>query len=176
MNGTSAFTTCRVISLVHTDYGGRATELLKALVDDPTRHSLPPPFFLGQPSSSNHNLATDDDFHRSLEYRTLFCLARLVSSAFLRLNATDENRVEFFPHPPEDDSARYSTRAWRVEHVKWSEGWTLRQLQSHVQNQIRNQFGSIGEKESNPGYFIRREPCPREYLDPLFEQFGTARV
>jgi hypothetical protein len=176
-NGTSAFTTCRVISLVHTDYGGHAVEVLRELVDDPARHSLPPPPTASANSSNDRSRAGQDeyDFSRALEYRSLFCLARLASSALLRLNATTGQGSG----GPEDEGQQKdpASREWSVARVKRGELLTLRSLQAHVQFQLRsNRYSPESGTGADPRYLIRGEACAREYLDPLFQQFGTARV
>lgn len=144
-NGTSIFSTCRVLVVTHTDYGGQATSMLRENWND-LEYILPP---------------TND----ALEFRTLLCMARMASTALDRIGAgaaeqkertADINKRRSSPHD----------REWLVEHVKLGELQSLEALRHVAFTKLRASFDQqlVG---STPAYQMRDAPCPKDSLLPL---------
>jgi hypothetical protein len=168
-NGTSAYTTCRVISLLDTDYENRAVELLAALANDTSRHSLPPL----RRNNGGGGGGGGDTWEDALEYRTLHCMTRLISASMQRLNTTLDDQMDALRRHPENQQTPTPAWSWHFAQLKLGEVATLMHLREIVHGHLRNKYERFFQLGNVPGYAIHRNGCPRERLDPLFELYGT---
>jgi hypothetical protein len=168
-NGTSAYTTCRVISLMDADYDGRAVELLSNLANDTSRHSLPA-LRHNHPRHANDG-GGGDTWEDALEYRTLHCMTRLISASLQRLNTTLDEQMDALRRHPENQQT--PVWSWHFAQLKLGEVATLMHLREIVHGHLRNKYERFFQMGNIPGYAIHRNGCPRERLDPIFELYGT---
>jgi hypothetical protein len=144
-NATNIFSTCRVLSLTHQDYDGRAASLLETHLHD-FDFVLPP---------------TRD----GLEYRTLFCMSRMTSTAMDRFGATIELERQAI------EKAEPHTTGWMMAHLRLAELQTLQALKHVSFGKLRADYADENLLGSSPAYSMRNQPCPRESLKPLFDLF-----
>jgi hypothetical protein len=169
-NGTSAYTTCRVIALMDGDYDGRAVELLSSLANDTSRNSLPPLRRSGsRPSATDAGVGGGAAWEDALEYRTLHCMTRLIAASMQILNTTLDEQMDALRHPDN----QHPSWGWHFAQLKLGEVATLMHLREIVHGRLRGRYERYFKMGSVPGYAIHRNGCPRETLDPLFELYGT---
>lgn len=141
-NATRIFSTCRVLSLTHHDYNGEAIKLLEEHMTD-FDYVLP-------------------DHRDALEYRTLFCVSRMASTAIDRFASTIELEEELV------SSHDAGSKEWMAAHLRLGEMQTLQALKHFSFSKLRSQFGdtTLG---SSIAFSMRNQPCPREMLMPLLD-------
>jgi hypothetical protein len=141
-NGTTLFSTCRLLSLTHQDYDGNATDLLRENLNN-IGYILP---------------AT----HDALEFRTLICIARMASTMMDRFGVTMDAQMAIV------QKAEKHSKEWMAAHLKLSEMQTLFALKQAAFGKIRQQFGEhmLG---SQTAFTMRNEPCSKERMRPLLD-------
>ena len=139
-NATMVFATCRVLSLTHEDYDGEAITLLEAHMMNPD-YALP---------------ATQD----GLEFRTLFCMSRMSSTAMERFATTIDLEKELITKLDQ------GSPQWMTAHLRLGELQTLQALKHVSFSKLRANYGEnlLG---SSAAYSMRDQPCPKELLMPL---------
>ena len=139
-NATMVFATCRVLSLTHEDYDGEAITLLETHMRD-LDYALP---------------AT----HDGLEFRTLFCMSRMSSTAMERFATTIDLEKELIA------KLDHGSPQWMAAHLRLGELQTLQALKHVSFSKLRANYGAnlLG---SSPAYSMRDQPCLKEDLMPL---------
>jgi hypothetical protein len=140
LNATSIFSTCRLLSLTHEDYDGQAAAIVENALNDldfvlsPTRDGL--------------------------EFRTLFCISRMTSTALDRFTSTVEQEKDLI------SSYDTGSSEWMTAHLRLGEMQTLQALKRISFGKLRADFSEqvLG---SSPAFSIRDQPCPKEFLLPL---------
>ena len=139
--------TCRLISLTHEDYDGNAVQVL--------RRNLRNSSFLVEPQIAEDSAASDRESNAgALEFRTHFCLARLVSEALKRFDTTIADMEDKVTKLNRNS---FQTKEWTAAHLTLSEMQALEVLRgvsftaARVYEDLRNQ---------SPAFFIRDSPCP----------------
>jgi hypothetical protein len=143
---SSVQSTCRLIALINSDYEGKAIEILR------------------------ENLDTDDfrleEGNDALEFRTLVCLQRYVSS---------ETAASFVGHFPDIlaqvkhlNKHAYGSREWTAYHAKLADIQALHALSAKVRMLATDRFI---DKQDNPPleYTVRAKSCPSEFTDFLLD-------
>lgn len=139
--------TCRLISLTHEDYDGRATDLLQANLRNNS-------FLL---ESELNEYSERDSLAAGLEFRTHFCLARLASEAFQRFQEplTDlEDRVATL------NRRAFQSKEWTAAHLELSEMQALEVLRG-VSFSAAREYEDLRNKY--PAFTIRDTPCSTEW-------------
>lgn len=131
-----ALAACRLIELTERDYNGSASDLLTTNMSNDS-YSLPP-----QPRTP-------------LEYRALFCVARMAATALSRYGESVDHlrrRLGDLNHE------RFGSRDWGAAVVRLGEMQTLEALKQVAFRDLQQQFADI-DPESLPEYHMRNDPC-----------------
>ena len=142
-DGTLIFATCRLISLTHQDYGGRALDMLQEASDND--FVLP---------------ATTDD----LELRTQLCVARLASSALQKFPSTIAAQEDLVRDLNEHS---FGQRNWTVAHLHLGEMHSLYTLQQIAMTAVHRMFGANAVADAQRADTMRNDPCSKEFQQPL---------
>jgi SET domain len=150
-DATGVYSTCRLIGSTHNDYGGRSMEMLRANIHNTS--------FVFPPDHAKRKSA--------LEFRTLFCVARMAQTALNRFNISLPQQLELVAtlnSALKRDTA--TQRKWMIEHVRLGEMQTLEALKQTAYTGLR-QYSN--EMNSEPAFTMRDEPCPPSVLQPLLD-------
>jgi hypothetical protein len=139
--------TCRLISIIDTDFGGHAAQILY----DNLRNNS---FVVGP--------GNDD-----LEFRSLFCVGRWIGTNLVTLErqgalTLERNRVN------ELNEVAFGTRKWAAYHVRFGEMQALQSLGSLIVERVNSRWDN--EKFQSQAEFKSRDsPCPDALTNYLFE-------
>lgn len=163
-DASHVFSTCRLIVLTHMDYNRQASAMLQANL-----------------RNASYRLPSSHEDRKSLEFRTLMCVARLSQTALGRFGVTVEKQLEIVSKL--DDLYRKSQKAvhhhkfdvkqigknWTIAHVRLGEMQTLEVLKQTAYSSLRLSFAD--EMHSpDPAFSMRDNPCPINLLQPLFDE------
>lgn len=141
--------TCRLISLTHDDYSGKAIDILKENLNNNS--------FLLEPQLQDN--ASRDSLEAALEFRTHFCLARLANEALQRYGVTiadEEYKVSNY------NRNAFQRKAWTAAHLRLSEMQTLEALRAASFSAAR---AYEGLRNKSPAFTIRDTPCSYQSRD-----------
>lgn len=146
-DGRGVFSTCRLITLTHHDYEGRAMEMLRT-------HMYNETFYLPQTEGP-------------LEFRTSMCVARMAQTALSRYGMTVQEQSRRVDNLSRQKLIEGNTD-WIVAHILLGEMQTLEALKQKA-------FAALGKikKEkfnSEPAYSMRNDPCLPQILFPLLKE------
>ncbi|CAJ1934256.1 unnamed protein product [Cylindrotheca closterium] len=135
--------TCRIISVVNSDYDGKALDMLKENLGNPD-------FVLEQNSDS-------------LEHRALSCLARLAGTSLVQYSRNlEEEKTHLLSL---NDNQNYQSAEWTISHLKLGEMQVLHLL-SGAAFSIAKRLEETLDKTA-PENTIRDRPCPKKFIEAL---------
>jgi len=137
--------TCRLISVIHTDYDGQAIAYLEQNLE-----------------TSDFVLEKDNN---ALEYRTFMCLARLASNALMNVSGGRKVKEEesILATLTRED---FGGRNWTAGHVRLGEMQTLQLISGAAFGQMQQWVENLPESIP-PEYTVREKSCPPEYVEFL---------
>ena len=140
--------TCRLISLINSDLGGRAIELLTDNLENEN-------FVIGP--------GNDD-----LEFRSLMCLGRWFGTALVNMEVKG-SVLSVADHVRELNLNKFGSRNWTAFHVRYGE---MQALQAAVNLALERVSEKWEDKkyDAPPEYDVRDEECPEEYSEFLFQR------
>jgi hypothetical protein len=138
--------TCRLMSLINSDYDGKATQVLKDNLDNET--------FLVEPGS--------DD----LEFRSTMCIGRWMGTGLVTMEVQGSIRSEF-GRVMELNHHQFGTRNWTAYHVRFAEMQALQAAANLIFERADKKWEDK-KYDPPPEYMMRDEPCPEEYIKYLF--------
>jgi len=163
--------TCRLLSLTHDDYGGRATKILEEHL---SRGSFP----ILPPATSTRSDNLEDDDGRGLEFRTHMCVVRLASAALDRFNITkttltkEVGNLNYLVSKEESGDFGQLVKNWTAAYLRLGEMETLEVIKAMAHAKLQQLFVDQPNKDkllnSETKYIMRQKPCSLEALMPLF--------
>lgn len=140
--------TCRLISLINSDLNGRAAQILR--------------------DNLNNDTFIIDEGNDALEYRSLMCMARLMSTGLASMETQGSLRSEYDRVMRMNEDGSFGTLEWSAYHVRFAEMQALQAVSNMVYEKAVE--GRKGVRENPPTeYIIMNDACPREYVNFLFE-------
>jgi hypothetical protein len=140
--------TCRMMSILETDFGGTAAEML--------RHHL---------DTVNYFLPNGND---SFEFRSLMCVARWSGTGLVRQELMS-NAAEAFRQTGRLNEYDYGSKAWTAAHVRMGEMQALQALTNLIM-ETATKFWKDKKHNPPPEYKMRDTACPSEDSNYLLEQ------
>jgi hypothetical protein len=146
-NMDSIHATCRLMSILDTDFGGSATEMLRHHLDD-----------------ESYILPSGND---SFEFRSLMCVARWSGTGLVRQELMS-NAAEAFRQTGRLNEYDYGSKAWTAAHVRMGEMQALQALTNLIM-ETATKFWKDKKHNPPPEYKMRDIACPSEYSDYLLK-------
>jgi hypothetical protein len=146
-NMDAIHSTCRLMSMLDTDFGGKAAEML--------RHHL---------DTENYMLPNGND---SFEFRSLMCVARWSGTALIRQELMS-NAAEAFRQTGRLNEYGYGSKAWTAAHVRMGEMQALQALTNLIM-ETATKFWKDKKHNAPPEYKMRDIACPSEDSDYLLK-------
>jgi hypothetical protein len=132
---------CRAISVIHTDYGGQALEIL-----------------LENASNRTFFLAPDPVGNQALEYRTWNCVRRLATQALQRYE--DSRSMSLAKQLERTASLTRANTSWAGEHLRAGEMLSLEMLITLTTSHLKEATKDFVQSESlHPAFHVRDNPC-----------------
>lgn len=135
--------TCRLLSLIHTDFDGDAITILEKNMDAPD-------FFIDRVSDA-------------LEYRAFVCVARLAGGALADQQTTVSQQVEYVEKL---NKHAFGDRKWTAAHARLAELQTLQLISGTAFSVIKDWQSQLTDPEA-PEYTARDASCPKAYVHEL---------
>ena len=144
VNPNRLYSTCRLMVLKEEDYGGKALDILKENLNNPSNFDLP---------------RTED----ALEYRTMWCTIRLAQSALSRFPRSLEEQESLVAQL---NSKGFQTPEWLAAHVILGEQQTLDTVKKLA---IMGAQRFRDKDHSTESYSMRNKPCSTSIVNETIE-------
>lgn len=141
----SLLPTCRLISAINTDYGGKIVSML-------------------EDNAQNQSFVLDRG-NDDLEYRSWTCLARWLGTKYLNIEKNESLKL-LLQQVKDLDTNDFGSQRWNARRVRYGETQALKSSVDLIMEGVKATWGVYGHESSN--YRMREDACPEENLDFLF--------
>ena len=146
-NMDTIHSTCRIMSILETDFDGAAADMLRQNLHD-----------------DNYFLPNGND---SFEFRSLMCVARWSGTGLVRQELMS-NAAEAFRQAGRLNEYDYGSKAWTAAHVRMGEMQALQALTNLIM-ETATKYWKDKKHNPPPEYKMRDTACPSEDSNYLLE-------